>query len=349
MKRQYDIVYLTNTPSFYKLNLCDAIARKGVKVLLVLYGYGSEAVNTELSDSSRWSFDYEFINSGDSNTRNKLTVFRNLRRLMGGIEARTILYAGWLAPEYNLFSFFSPRSKNVVVCESSELDVDLFGLKGWIKRLIIGRMGAALPSGKPHDRLFENIGFKGNRYITGSVGIFHKPYHKPKNTVSSPLRFIYVGRLIEVKQVSLLVDVFNQNGLPLTIVGKGELESKLKAKAASNISFTGFINNDELGSVYQSHDVFILPSGYEPWGLVVEEAIYWGLPVIVSDRVGSMEDMVRDLGTGLVFESGNPIALQAAIDNITDNYTKFKSAVDRVDFSLRDQNQIDAYIKLLKE
>lgn len=141
MKRQYDIVYLTNTPSFYKLNLCDAIARKGVKVLLVLYGYGSEAVNTELSDSSRWSFDYEFINSGDSNTRNKLTVFRNLRRLMGGIEARTILYAGWLAPEYNLFSFFSPRSKNVVVCESSELDVDLFGLKGWIKRLIIGRMG----------------------------------------------------------------------------------------------------------------------------------------------------------------------------------------------------------------
>lgn len=59
--------------------------------------------------------------------------------------------------------------------------------------------------------------------------------------------------------------------------------------------------------------------------------------------------MVRDLGTGLVFESGNPSALQAAIDNITDNYTKFKSAVDRVDFSLRDQNQIDAYIKLLKE
>lgn len=47
MKKMYDFVYLTNTPSFYKLNLCNEIARTN-SLLLVLYGYGSEAVNTIL-------------------------------------------------------------------------------------------------------------------------------------------------------------------------------------------------------------------------------------------------------------------------------------------------------------
>lgn len=59
MKRDYDIVYLTNTPSFYKLNLCEAIAKRGVRIMLVLYGYGAEAVNRQM-EHGEWSFDYHF-------------------------------------------------------------------------------------------------------------------------------------------------------------------------------------------------------------------------------------------------------------------------------------------------
>ena len=70
MKRDYDIVYLTNTPSFYKLNLCEAIAKRGVRILLVLYGYGAEAVNRQM-EHGEWSFDYHFLHEGDSHKRNK--------------------------------------------------------------------------------------------------------------------------------------------------------------------------------------------------------------------------------------------------------------------------------------
>lgn len=348
MKRKYDLVYLTNTPSFYKLNLCEAIVQRGKSVLIVLYGYGSEAVNTELSDQNRWSFDFEFINEGDANKRDYKKTFWNLLKLMRCIEAKKVLYAGWLAPEYNLYSFISPREKNVIVCESSEIDVDFSGIKGWIKKKVIGRMCAALPSGQPHDRLFENIGFSGRRNITGSVGIFHKPKREIKKTHFNPLKFLYVGRLVDVKNLLLLIDTFNSNGLPLTIVGQGILENELKSKAKSNITFTGFIDNNKLGEVYQSHDIFILPSKYEPWGLVVEEAIYWGLPVIVSNKVGSAEDMVKGLSTGCIFDIDNPKGLNKAIDDITDNYNKYKSAVEAVDWGLRDKNQVDAYIKLIK-
>lgn len=347
-KRVFDIVYLTNTPSFYKLNLMDEVGTR-CKVLLVFYGYGAEAVNT-LMESRQWNFDYIFLNKGDCNKRSKMRVFCNIIRNARVFEARRILFAGWLAPEYNLFSFLSPRRKNVVICESSILDVSLSGLKGWIKRRIINRMSAALPSGKPHDELFQSIDFKGPRYITGSVGIIYKAEKcADKSTDHVPEgKCLYVGRLTEVKNLRLLIEAFNLSGRPLTIVGKGEQEQELKSIARPNISFMGFVDNERLGKIYQAHDLFVLPSSYEPWGLVVEEAIYWGLPVVVSDRVGSGPDMVDDLHTGLIFKHDSVDDLNRSIDAVLADYQSYKKAVEAVDFAERDRNQVDAYLKLLQ-
>lgn len=105
MKKKYDFVYLTNTPSFYKLNLCNEIAKTN-SLLLVLYGYGSEAVNTILENNKSFNFDYYFINQGDSNTRSKLHTFIQLMKLMSSIRCKKVIYSGWMAPEYNLYSFF---------------------------------------------------------------------------------------------------------------------------------------------------------------------------------------------------------------------------------------------------
>lgn len=346
MLNEYDFVYLTNTPSFYKLNLCSEIAKTN-SLLLVLYGYGSEAVNTVLENTKRWNFDYYFINKGDSNARSKGHTFIQLIKLMSSIRCKKVIYSGWLAPEYNLYSFFSSKHKNVMVCESSIFESSLKGIKGWIKRQIIGRMGAALPVGKPHEELFRLIGYKGTIHLTGSVGIFHKGQRKDNVQPNQSLRYIYVGRLIDVKNVSLLIEEFNRNDKPLTIVGQGILESKLRQQANNNITFTGFIDNNKLGDVYQAHDVFILPSKSEPWGLVVEEALYWGLPVIVSDKVGSSIDMVKDLQTGCIFQSENIESLHNAILSMETYYDKYKEAVWRIDWEKRDKDQVRAYTSLL--
>lgn len=345
MDAHYDFVYLTNTPSFYKLNLCNEIAKK-YSLLLVLYGYGNEAVNKDLTTTETYSFDYYFLNEGNSNKRNKWKTFNNLLHLMKNIECKKVIYAGWLAPEYNLYSFISPRRKNVMVCESSLLDVSFAGVAGIVKKAIINRMSAVLPSGKPHDELFLQIGFKGKRNITGSVGIFNKMDRKNKN-VHQPLRYLYVGRLVDVKNIALLVEEFNTNGKPLTIVGSGYLEKELKQQAKENISFTGFIDNEKLGEIYQANDVFVLPSYYEPWGLVIEEAVYWGLPVIVSDKVGSSIDIVKDLGTGIVFQSRNRESLHTAINEMENHFSEFYCNVMKIDWALRDKKQIEAYISLL--
>lgn len=345
MKTKYDLVYLTNTPSFYKLNLCNEIARTH-SLLLVLYGYGSEAVNAELTKQNHYNFEYYFLNEGDSNKRNKLKTFIRLLKLMHEIECKRIIFAGWMSPEYNLFAFLSSKEKNAMVCESSILDVSLSGLSGLIKRWIINRMDYALPSGKPHVQLFDVVGFKGAKYITGSVGIFNKPGKEAK-IIHHPLRYIYVGRLVPVKNVELLIEEFNHNKKQLTIVGCGPLEESLKAKAKSNITFTGFIDNDRLGAIYQANDVFILPSYSETWGLVVEEALYWGLPVIVSDRVGSSIDMVKDLNTGVIFKSKSRESLHQAIMNMEAQFDEYYNNVQNIDWEERDKNQVKAYTSLL--
>ncbi len=350
IERPYDFVYLTNTPSFYKLELCRRLAAEGQKLLLVLIGYGDEAVNNVLREEDRahWGFDWTFISEGRYQERNKLATFRALRRLMRTIRYKKVLFSGWCIPEYNLFSFMSPRHKNLVVCESTDFEVRTGGIRGWLKRRIVGRMSGGFPSGKPHERLLRKLGLKGDLYTTGSVGIFRKDgvkYHDP----AVPLRFLYVGRLTGVKNLEVLVECFRGNGLSLTIVGGGELDERLKAVATDNIRFTGFIDNDKLSEIYENHDVFILPSLSEPWGLVVEEALYRGLPCIVSDMVGAGPDMVLATGAGLAFKHDSPVDLQRAIDDISRDYDKFAKAARSIDFDARDKEQVNAYIKAVDE
>ncbi|MBD5210334.1 MAG: glycosyltransferase family 4 protein [Barnesiella sp.] len=347
LQKEYDFVFLTNTPSFYKLNLCKEITGAGKSLLLVLYGYGSDAVNKELQGSNK-SFDFIFLHNGDINRRNKVKVFARLVSLMSKIKANRVLFSGWVSPEYNLYSMISPKKRNAIISESAIWDIDMRGIKGWIKRRIIRRMSAALPSGIPHKEFFIQLGYPSKCNITGSVGILNKSENKGTKRINHPLRYLFVGRLIELKNLRLLVDVFNRNGKPLTIVGAGELEKELKAVAKPNISFSGFVDNEKIGQIYQSHDVFILPSYSETWGLVVEEAIYWGLPVIVSNRVGCGQDMVTQLGTGVIFNSESADDLNDKISMIETNYQSYFDAVAKVDFNKRAENQVNAYIDLLQ-
>jgi glycosyltransferase involved in cell wall biosynthesis len=103
----------------------------------------------------------------------------------------------------------------------------------------------------------------------------------------------------------------------LVIVGDGEMRSSLETRAresgVDSIVFAGFRNQGELPRFFDLSTVFILPSGSEPWGLIVNEAMASGLPVIVTDEVGSAIDLVRQGENGYVYPMGNIAALKDAI------------------------------------
>ena len=133
--------------------------------------------------------------------------------------------------------------------------------------------------------------------------------------------------------------------LHLDIIGFGPLEEELKSIANKNITFLGAVNNKDLAKYYQNADVFILPSKSEVWGLVVEEALNNGTPVIVSDKVGCHYDLVT-ASTGLVFKSENLESLQEQISKICsiNFYNNLRKGISQLDFIERAQNQVKAFV-----
>ncbi len=103
----------------------------------------------------------------------------------------------------------------------------------------------------------------------------------------------------------------------LVIVGDGEELSSLKEAATrsgnTSIRFAGFRNQRELPRFFDLATVFVLPSRHEPWGLIINEAMASGLPVIVSDQVGCHVDLVQDGENGHVYPFGDIAALASAL------------------------------------
>ena len=140
-----------------------------------------------------------------------------------------------------------------------------------------------------------------------------------------PKRFLlFVGRLVPEKGVFDLLDAYAKleenvrSELGLVFAGDGpgrpELERQAQAIRPGDVRFPGFLHREELAGLYALAEVFILPTHSDPWGLVVNEAMACGLPVIVSDVAGCSSDLVEDGSNGYIVPARNPGKLREAID-----------------------------------
>lgn len=139
---------------------------------------------------------------------------------------------------------------------------------------------------------------------------------------------LFVGRLIPEKAVDVLLrawqtlqDLHLLSEPPvLVLAGDGPLQQSLELSLSPEIRpfvrFAGFLNQTQLPSYYALCDALILPSRFEPWGVVVNEAMNAGKPVILSDVVGSGQDLVVQGKNGVIFPSGNAPALAKAVAQV---------------------------------
>ena len=122
---------------------------------------------------------------------------------------------------------------------------------------------------------------------------------------------LFCGKLVPWKRPGDLLEAgASVDGLHLVFAGEGPLRPSLEARAADlgireRVRFLGFVNQRGLPDVYAAADVLVLPSEYEPFGLVVNEAFACGRPAIVSDACGVAGDLVRDGETGFVVPVGD--------------------------------------------
>ena len=242
-------------------------------------------------------------------------------RKLTGMNPRTVFVPGY----YTLPGFAAAiwarvhRRKTVLMTESTQQDHRRSEWKESVKSFIIRRLfDYAIAGGKPHVRYLLALGFSEQR-IRLNYDVVDNEFFSEAATACRQSgvhghlpSFLYVGRLAAEKNLTGLIGSYALYRMaggswPLVIVGSGPLEQELKTQAAhsgfgDDIRFEGMRSSRQLPEYYASAGCFVLPSVREPWGLVVNEAMASGLPVIVSTRCGCAEDLVEEGANGFVFD-----------------------------------------------
>jgi glycosyltransferase involved in cell wall biosynthesis len=147
------------------------------------------------------------------------------------------------------------------------------------------------------------------------------------NIKPDQVHLLYVGRFQPFKNLDTLVEAYRliSQQYPHTVlglVGYGPCETQLRSQASTlsygRVQFYGHVSLDELPEYYTAADLFVLPSS-DIWGLVVNEAMACGLPIVVADTVGCSDDLVLPGINGFVYPSRNVIALAEALGRLVNN------------------------------
>jgi glycosyltransferase involved in cell wall biosynthesis len=147
---------------------------------------------------------------------------------------------------------------------------------------------------------------------------------KPHRTRDTEPVFLFCGQMIARKGVDLLLSAFARlpEGRLLLVGREAELSLLLKGlpeATCQRIEYAGFQPPDELPGLFARADVFVLPSRYDGWGVVVNQAIGAGLPVICSDQVGAGYDLVEEGVNGTKFRAGDEASLHDALRRYIDD------------------------------
>ena len=164
-------------------------------------------------------------------------------------------------------------------------------------------------------------------------------YHGLKKICLKKFKFLYLGRIVPHKGLDILIHAFSslrdiREDVSLIICGDGPFrqycESIVSYNNTKDVHFLGSTNPKYVGNIFKNASVFVFPCHfndlvYESWGLVVNEAMSMGVPVITTRAVGATYDMIEDKKNGLIVKENDTTALYNAMNKILNmDLTKMK-------------------------
>ena len=329
------MIYIEPTP--YILGLIRELAKLGTADIEVIFLQENVTQQWNLSLA-----DYRAEVLSDSLVRSAETIYK---RIAEG-NYQVIHLAGW-GHKLLLIALFLARLRRIPVAMESDTQLPFEqalwkrAVKAVLYPLLFKIPSILLPGGTRQKEYFRHYGVSDDRIrvvnMTVDVTYIMKLCRKMGEAGRKKIRslygfsennivFIFVGRLVEYKGISTLLAAFSalaerHKNARLLIVGDG-LERDFVVKKSAEIHtvcYAGRLGFAEVIAAYHAADVCIVPSLFEPWGLVVNEAMAAGLPVIVSERVGCIDDLITDKGTGLVIAAGNRANLIEAMEGLISN------------------------------
>ncbi|MCU0467074.1 MAG: glycosyltransferase family 4 protein [Arcicella sp.] len=231
--------------------------------------------------------------------------------------------------------------KMVLSNESTQGDHSREQHKELIKSLIIRQFDGYFNFGTLSKNYLISLGGKPEKMLVNrncvdneALKKIYDSYYPQRNTIQQKIgtakhNFIFVGRLIEFKNLFKFLEAFkNTSPKPdwgIIILGDGELKPKLQQYAVEknipNVQFLKGVSWQEVPQYLAISDVLVLPSYSEPWGLVVNEAMACGLPVLVSEKCGCAIDLVQNEKNGYTFSPSDTEELSNLMQKCMENPT----------------------------
>ena len=237
-----------------------------------------------------------------------------------------------------VFSFILGK-KIVISNESTAIDQKRSIFKELIKKLLVMMSDAFISFGKTSKDYLLALGAKEKQFIEEKGAVvddiqikriydFAKSDGFLNQEIKTKYNFIFVGRIIGVKNIPILIRAFQSiksylneaSDWGLIILGNGTLDNEIQGLIQIQnhhiYKFNG-VGWQTVPKFFSRADCLVLPSDSEPWGLVVNEAMICGLGVIVSDSCGCKNDLIK--GNGYIFEAGSQEKLQMAMERFVKN------------------------------
>jgi glycosyltransferase involved in cell wall biosynthesis len=297
-------------------------------------------------DLSYHEYPFRLLFRGDyanaSNFRRTLTVVSDILKNPSDL----VVMPGYHKFEYwaMLFVCIVLRRKRAVFCDSTEFDHSKTAWREFAKRVFFKGCDGFFCYGIRSKEYLMKYGVDASKiiYRYQAAALPHEydaaqvlvRYESSRDAGPTQHRFIYVGRLSTEKGLNDLLEAFvrvyaTASDVRLDLVGAGPLDAELRARVSELklghvVTFLGTKNIDEISQLFVESTALVLPSHSEPWGLVVNESLSYGCPVVVSNVCGCVPDLVIDGVTGYSFEVGDIEGLSTAM------ISAVKLSMDRV-------------------
>ncbi|MEO6903362.1 MAG: glycosyltransferase family 4 protein [Bacteroidia bacterium] len=307
------ILFLYTEIADYFLSGCIALINKNVEVHVVRWKINSEA-----------PFQFLFPERLTVYERDNYST-QDLLNLTKKIAPDIIVCSGWLDKGYlQVCKQFKKKAVTILTLDNhwrGDLKQRIATLispfylhtrftKCWVPGTL--QFGYALKLGFKKTNILQG-------FYTCNYTLFHDEYlaNKEEKKQHFPKRFIYVGRYVKHKGIEDLWQAFmalekeKTTEWELWCIGNGDLKPIIHPK----IKHLGFIQPNELKKYIKDTGVFILPSHFEPWGVVVHEFAAAGFPIICTDEVGARTAFVEHQVNGFIYKAG-------AIDELKEQLKK---------------------------
>lgn len=319
--------------SHYKAALFSALASGAAPEddLLVLQLAESEQKYSQLGKAGTIThrYAYKLLKEGPLDT---VSIPEKVRFILAEIrrfKPDVVNLTGYYDPAYwPVILWCRLRGIRLVLSnESGENDGHRGGVKEMFKRALVRAFDGYICFGTSSARYLIRLGAREDRMLSRHAAVIDEnviraawekagPSRKQERTrLGLPEGVVaFVGRLAPEKNLPRLIQSFRRvapDGWKLLVVGDGPLRNLVENQP--DICWLGGKPWNEVPEALALADALILPSSFEPWGLVVNEAMTCGLPVLVSEKCGCVDDLVRAGENGYLFDPGSDASLENAL------------------------------------